>query len=103
MSCDLVIQDLSYLSEVSENCQLVAGSAFAYASTSAGTGYADATALAFARGQKTITNTQTKALTQYYGSFTFSYGDALASAYAKDGSSSQRAWHSSTSLSFSST
>lgn len=103
MSSQLLIQDLSYLRDASESGAIVAGYVFVYTGTNAGSGYADAGALAYASGQQTATNTQTKALTQYYGSFTYSQADSLASAYAKTGTSSERAWSTSTSLSFSST
>ncbi len=102
MSTGLIISDLSYLEEVFGESSIVAGYAFVSTYTTTGTGFSGANAAALALGAQTNTNTQTLTKVQSYDNFSFSYADATASAFARTGYSSDRAWSSSTSLSFSS-
>jgi hypothetical protein len=97
----LIISNLPYLEDCSTD-RIQAGYAGAYTDTTAGSGYADAGAMAVARGQRTFTDTRTSARVEFYGGFTFSLADAQASAYASTGSSRHSAWSSSTSTAFSS-
>lgn len=101
MDKTLVISNLPYLEDCSTD-RILAGYADVYTGTTAGSGYADAEAVAAARGQRTFTDTRTSARVEFYGGFTFSLADAQASAYSSTGSSRHSAWSSSTSTAFSS-
>jgi hypothetical protein len=102
MSNRLIISELSYLEDITRETSVIAGYAFVNTFTTTGTGFSGANAVALALGAQTSTNTQTFAKVQSYGNFSFSYADATASAFAQTGYNSDRAWSSSTSLSFSS-
>ncbi len=103
----LIIEDLSYLQQISESNTVVAGNAFAGTTTftATGTGYAFAGATGLALGQLTYTNTQTQAkVIQYCPELTVSTADAFATAYASSGNhiASSSSLNTSTSFSFNS-
>ena len=106
MKNHVIIQNLSYLQDITENTAVVGGnvSADTFAMTDTGSEYAVTFVDALALGEITYTNGRTSAIVKYYGDVTLSMADARATAYARTGNKTAHSsnFSTSTGLSFNS-
>lgn len=96
----LVISDLSYLHDVNDSA-ITGGyvSANGFTSTKTDPWSAEATAGAFAVGDRTYTQTKTNAVTKNIGSINYSSANATAMSYAYSDNQTATYWSSSSSIS----